>query len=102
MTDKNLYRKNDYEINNYRKTELRKLNNIKKTMDKLDRHLEEIDKLNEKNNDNHELRKWAENRKAIHEIQHILNELGKYDKYAHESFNQAQDSYIYLNKQIFN
>ena len=49
------------------------------TIEKLDRDLDMIDEQ-KSDNKKHHFKKWLEEKKALHEIKRLLNEISKYDK----------------------
>ena len=68
-------------MSNLEHKELKTLDIIIATFNKLDKELDELDTLSENPEKKHNLKKWLVERKAIHEIKKILHEAGKYEKY---------------------
>lgn len=77
----------------YEKKESEVLEKIAKTVEKLDTTLTELDNLDEDKNKKHGIKKWYEEKKAIHEIKHILHEVGKYAKYDEDEMKKI-DKYF--------
>lgn len=67
-------------MKDYEKKEMHVLDNIADTVAKLDVELGKLDSL-EEDSKKHNIKKWYAEKKAIHEIKHILHEVGKYEKY---------------------
>lgn len=54
---------------------------IATAVQKMDDELAKLDALNEDKDKKHTMKKWYAEKKAIHQIKHILHEIGKYEKY---------------------
>ncbi|RRG18771.1 hypothetical protein D3P96_01955 [Weissella viridescens] len=67
-------------MDDYTEKEQKVIANIADTLSKLDDNLNKLDVL-ESGVKSHSIKEWAEEHKAIHEIKHILSEIGKYGKY---------------------
>ncbi|MBC9708836.1 MAG: hypothetical protein H9W80_06245 [Enterococcus sp.] len=78
---------------NYEKKEDKVVEKIAKTIEKLDTELAKIDSLNEDNDKKHRLKKWFEEKKAIHEIKHLLHEIGKYEKYDEKEMKKIEEEF---------
>ena len=48
--------------------------------------------IDEQKSDNkkHHFKKWLEEKKALHEIKRLLNEISKYDKYDEKEMEKAE------------
>ncbi|MBV7390525.1 MULTISPECIES: hypothetical protein [Enterococcus] len=75
----------------YEKKEENVLNNIADTVVRLDGELDKLNSLNEDTTKKHEFKKWYAEKKAIHEIKHILHEVGKYAKYDDDEMKKIDD-----------
>ncbi|MHC5250627.1 hypothetical protein [Enterococcus sp. LJL90] len=80
-------------MTDYEKKEDKVLANIADTVVKLDTELDKLDALNEDKDKKHEIKKWYAERKALHEIKHILHEVGKYAKYDEDEMKKI-DTYF--------
>ncbi|MGG5314711.1 hypothetical protein [Enterococcus sp. AZ072] len=80
-------------MTDYEKKEAAVLENIVDTMTNLDSELDKLDSLNEDKTKKHELKKWYAEKKAIHDIKHILHNVGKYEKYDDDEMKKI-DAYI--------
>ena len=64
----------------YTEKEQKVVSNIADTIEKLDDSIAKLDTL-ESDSKSHSIKEWYDEHKAIHEIKHILSEIGKYGKY---------------------
>ncbi|MBV7391503.1 hypothetical protein KUA55_12490 [Enterococcus sp. ALS3] len=80
-------------MTDYEKKEENVANNVTDTVVKLDSELDKLNSLNEDTSKEHEFKKWYAEKKAIHEIKHILYDAGKYDKYDEDEMNKI-DTYF--------
>lgn len=67
-------------MTNYEEKEIKVVENIGKTLEKLDTELSKLDSL-EEGSKKHPIKKWFAEKKALHEIKHILHEANRYEKY---------------------
>ena len=67
-------------MNKYEEKETKVIDNIVKTIEKLDQELAKLDTL-EQDKKKHAMKKWFVEKKALHEIKHILHEANRYEKY---------------------
>lgn len=63
------------------------IDKIVKTINKLDATLTSLDGI-EESGKKHTLKKWYEEKKAMHEIKKILHEAGRYEKYDEKELDQ--------------
>ncbi len=75
---------------NYIEKEEKVIEKIVKTIEKLDTDLITIDDLNDDKGKKHHFKKWIEEKKAMHEIKHLLHEIGKYDKYDEKELEKIE------------
>ncbi|MBS0949504.1 hypothetical protein JK159_03810 [Weissella minor] len=71
-------------MTDYTEKEAKVIDNIAKTLEQLDTNLANLES-NEMDAKQHSFKEWIEERKAIHEIKHIMSEIGKYAKYDEKS-----------------
>lgn len=76
-------------MTNYEKKEEKVMEKIIATIEKLDRDLDMIDEQ-KSDNKKHHFKKWLEEKKALHEIKRLLNEISKYDKYDEKEMEKAK------------
>ncbi|MHC5227319.1 hypothetical protein ACYSNW_03455 [Enterococcus sp. LJL99] len=85
-------------MTNYEAKEEKALDKIVATLGKLDDTLSELDTLDNDDKKKHAIKKWFEEKKAIHEIKKIAHEAGKYENYDEAELDQAID---YINSLDF-
>ncbi len=71
------------------------LENIAKTVDKLDKYVDELGQLDENDKD-HTIKAWYAQKRATHEIKHILADIDKYDGYDPKSVEPMDLNYMEL------
>lgn len=76
-------------MTNYEKKEEKVMEKIIATIEKLDRDLDMIDEQ-KSDKKKHHFKKWLEEKKALHEIKRLLNEISKYDKYDEKEMEKAE------------
>lgn len=76
-------------MTNYEAKEDKALEKIVATLGKLDNTLSELDGLDNDDKKKHAIKKWFEEKKAIHEIKKIAHEAGKYENYDENELDQA-------------
>jgi len=77
---------------NYEKKEENTINNMAKVLSKLDDSLAELDSL-ENNPKKHSIKTWFYEKKAIHEMKKIMNDVDKYDKYDEKELDQVEKEF---------
>lgn len=85
-------------MTDYEKKEEKVLDNIANTVVKLDDELNKLNSLNEDTTKEHEFKKWYAEKKAIHEVKHILHEVGKYAKYDDDEMKKIDKYFENFNK----
>ncbi|WP_427814996.1 hypothetical protein ACQKTA_13350 (plasmid) [Enterococcus sp. 22-H-5-01] len=85
-------------MTDYEKKEEKVLDNIANTVVKLDDELSKLNSLNENTTKEHEFKKWYAEKKAIHEVKHILHEVGKYAKYDDDEMKKIDKYFENFNK----
>lgn len=83
---------------NDEKKEAKVLDNIADTVAKLDSELDKLDALNADTSKEHEFKKWYAEKKAIHDVKHILHDVGKYSKYDEDEMKKVDAYFDSLNK----
>ena len=76
-------------MTNYEAKEEKSLDKIVATLSKLDNTLSELDTLDGDDKKKHEIKKWLEEKKAIHEIKKVAHEAGKYENYDEAELDQT-------------
>jgi len=82
---------------NYEKKEENTINNMAKVLSKLDDSLAELDSL-ENDPKKHSIKTWFYEKKAIHEMKKIMNDVGKYDNYDDKELDKVEKEYNTLIK----
>lgn len=81
-------------MTDYEKKEDKALEKIANTLNNLDETLAKLDSLENDDEKTHRIKKWFEEKKAIHEIKKIEHEAGKYDNYDED---ELEDDIAYFN-----
>lgn len=77
-------------MTNYDKKEDTIVEKILLAVEKLDTDLDKIDALDEDHDKKHEIKKWFEEKKAVHQIKKILHDEKKYEKYDAKELEKAE------------
>ena len=80
-------------MTNYIKKEEKVIEKITKIIENLDLELEKLDSINAEEGHKHRLKKWYVEKKAFHEIKHLLHEIGKYDKYDEKEIEKFEKDF---------
>jgi len=79
-------------MTNYEKKEENIINSMAKVLEKLDHNLTELDTL-ENDSKKHSIKTWYYEKKAIHEMKKIMNDVDKYDKYDEKELDQVEKEF---------
>jgi hypothetical protein len=77
-------------MKNYEEKQVKVVENIVNTVEELDQELAKLDML-EQDKKKHALKKWYIEKKALHEIKHILHEAKRYEKYDEKEMADFQE-----------
>lgn len=76
-------------MTDYEKKELKVIEDIAATIDKLDHNLDELSQL-ESDPKKHSVKTWYYEKKALHEIKKCLHAADKYEKYDEKEFDKVE------------
>ncbi|NKC68538.1 hypothetical protein [Vagococcus fluvialis] len=78
-------------MNNNEKKQENALKKIGKTVDKLDKYLNELSETDSK----HEIKLWFAQKKATHEIKRLLSEVNHYENYEEKELEKLSETDYY-------
>lgn len=78
---------------NYEKRKEHLLNDLTTIIEKLDGNLAKLEDIDASNYRKHSLKKWCEEKKAIHEIKKLLHDVNKYEKYDEKEMDKFEKEF---------
>lgn len=80
-------------MTNYDKKKDHLLNDLIAVIDKLDESLMKLNDLEGSSYRKNSLKKWYEEKKAIHEIKKLLHDINKYEKYSEKEMEKFEKEF---------
>jgi len=90
-------------MQNYQTKKENMVDDITTVLFRLDKEIQHIQKLANDPNVRHDLKIWRAEKRAIHDIKHILHDVHKYNRYEDaevRELNQADYNYLGLNNPV--